>query len=71
MLPLTHRLLGHLAAAERPSISHALSRLSHAGLVTGSTGDLHLHGSIEEHLELLVRRPAQMSRAQHRRSARR
>jgi hypothetical protein len=59
-LPLTHRLLGQLAAAERPSISHALARLSHAGLVTGSTGDLHLHGSLEEHLELLVQRPAHM-----------
>lgn len=71
-LPLTHRLLGQLAAAERPSISHALSRLSHAGLVTGSTGDLHLHGSIEEHLELLVQRSAQvLARGGHRRSARR
>jgi CRP-like cAMP-binding protein len=57
-LPLTHRLLGQLAAAERPSISHALARLAHAGLVTGSTGDLHLHGSLEDHLELLVQRPA-------------
>ena len=71
-LPLTHRLLGQLAAAERPSISHALARLSHAGLVTGSTGDLHLHGSVEEHLELLVRRPAQVRPSGgHRRSARR
>jgi CRP-like cAMP-binding protein len=71
-LPLTHRLLGQLAAAERPSISHALARLSHAGLVTGSTGDLHLHGSVEEHLELLVRRPAQvLPSGGHRRSARR
>jgi CRP/FNR family transcriptional regulator, cyclic AMP receptor protein len=71
-LPLTHRLLGQLAAAERPSISHALGRLSHAGLVTGSTGDLHLHGSIEEHLELLVQRPARvLPRDGHRRSARR
>ena len=26
-LPLTHRLLGQLVAAERPSISHALARL--------------------------------------------
>jgi CRP/FNR family transcriptional regulator, cyclic AMP receptor protein len=71
-MPLTHRLLGQLAAAERPSISHALARLSHAGLVTGTTGDLHLHGRIEEHLDLLVQRPAQMRpRAGHRRSARR
>ena len=27
-LPLTHRLLGQLVAAERPSISHALKRLA-------------------------------------------
>lgn len=71
-LPLTHRLLGRLAAAERPSISHALARLSHAGLVTGSSGDLHLHGSIEEHLELLVQRSSQvLPRGGDRRSARR
>lgn len=71
-LPLTHRLLGHLAAAERPSISHALARLSQAGLVTGSAGDLHLQGSVDEHLELLVQRPAQLRpRDGHRRSARR
>ena len=71
-LPLTHRLLGHLAAAERPSISHALARLSHAGLVTGSTGDLHLHGCLEEHLEVLVHRPPQLlPRRNHRRPARR
>jgi CRP-like cAMP-binding protein len=71
-LPLTHRLLGQLAAAERPSISHALARLSHADLVTGSTGDLHLHGTLEEHLELLVRRSAQLlPRNGHRLPARR
>ena len=35
-LPLTHRLLGQLVGAERPSISHALGRLGHAGLVTGN-----------------------------------
>lgn len=71
-LPLTHRLLGQLAAAERPSISHALARLSHAELVTGTTGDLHLHGSLEEHLELLVRRSAQqLPRNGHRLPARR
>ncbi len=53
-LPLTHRLLGQLVAAERPSISHALGRLSHAGLVTGNPGDWHLHGSVDSHLESLV-----------------
>lgn len=71
-LPLTHRLLGQLAAAERPSISHALARLSNAGLVTGSTGDLHLTGSVAEHLELLVQRPAPLfPRGNNRRPARR
>jgi CRP/FNR family transcriptional regulator, cyclic AMP receptor protein len=71
-LPLTHRLLGQLAAAERPSISHALARLSHAGLVTGSTGDLHLHGSPDTHLELLVHRAAHtLPRDRHRRPMRR
>jgi hypothetical protein len=71
-LPLTHRLLGQLAAAERPSISHALARLAHAGLVTGCTGDLHLHGNLSEHLELLVARTAQLvPRDGHRRPARR
>ncbi|MGH2875575.1 MAG: helix-turn-helix domain-containing protein, partial [Solirubrobacteraceae bacterium] len=44
-LPLTHRLLGELVAAERPSICHALGRLAHAGLVTGQTGDWHLVGA--------------------------
>ncbi len=55
-LPLTHRLLGQLVAAERPSISHALARLARSGLVTGAAGDLHLRGSIEHHLEALVER---------------
>lgn len=52
-LPLTHRLLGQLAAAERPSVSHALSRLAHAGLVTGSACDLHLRGTLARHLQRL------------------
>jgi hypothetical protein len=58
MLPLTHRLLGELAGAERPSISHALARLSHAHLVTGAADDLHLHGTLDQHLEALVGRTA-------------
>jgi hypothetical protein len=60
-LPLTHRLLGQLVAAERPSISHALGRLAHAGLVTGAAGDLHLHGSIESHLDLLLDRTGEVA----------
>lgn len=59
-LPLTHRLLGQLVAAERPSISHALGRLSQAGLVIGAAGDWHLVGSPEAHLESLVERTVQL-----------
>jgi CRP/FNR family transcriptional regulator, cyclic AMP receptor protein len=55
-LPLTHRLLGQLVAAERPSISHALKRLAQAGLVTGATDDLHLHETVEHQLEVLTER---------------
>jgi CRP-like cAMP-binding protein len=59
-LPLTHRLLGQLVAAERPSVSHALRRLSEAGIVTGAAGDWHLHGSVEAHLESLIERTARL-----------
>ena len=61
-LPLTHRLLGQLVAAERPSISHALSRLARAGIVTGTAGDWHLHGSVETHLESLIERTVHLTR---------
>lgn len=60
-LPLTHRLLGQVVAAERPSISHALRRLSAAGIVTGAAGDWHLHGSVDEHLEALIERTARLT----------
>lgn len=60
-LPLTHRLLGQLVAAERPSISHALRRLSQAGIVTGTAGDWHLHGSVTDHLEALIERTARLT----------
>jgi CRP/FNR family transcriptional regulator, cyclic AMP receptor protein len=53
-LPLTHRLLGQLAAAERPSISNALGRLARAGLVTGKPGDWHLYGTLDEQLARLA-----------------
>jgi CRP/FNR family cyclic AMP-dependent transcriptional regulator len=52
-LPLTHQLLGRLIGAERPSVSHALARLSRAGAVTGHGDEWHLHGKIEELLGLL------------------
>jgi CRP/FNR family cyclic AMP-dependent transcriptional regulator len=57
-LPLTHRLLGRLVSAERPSVSHALTRLSHAGLVTTRDGALHLQGTAAGHLEALAHRPS-------------
>jgi CRP/FNR family cyclic AMP-dependent transcriptional regulator len=56
-LPLTHRLLGRLVGAERPSVSHALARLSQAGLVTNRDGALHLHGTAAAHLTALAHRP--------------
>jgi CRP/FNR family transcriptional regulator, cyclic AMP receptor protein len=52
-LPLTHRLIGQLVGAERPSVSHALARLSDAGLVTGRSEEWHLHGTAEQHLAFL------------------
>jgi CRP-like cAMP-binding protein len=56
-LPLTHRLLGRLVGAERPSVSHALARLSTAGLVTGHADEWHLHGTPAAHLAALAERP--------------
>ena len=49
-VPLTHALLGRLVGAERPSVSHALSRLAHAGLVTGHGDEWHLHGTLDDQL---------------------
>jgi hypothetical protein len=61
VLPLTHRLLGQMVAAERPSVSHALSRLAHGGVVTGNADDLHLHGTLEEQLQILFERSTRSS----------
>jgi CRP/FNR family cyclic AMP-dependent transcriptional regulator len=63
MLPLTHRLLGQLVAAERPSISHALGRLADAGLVSGAAGDWHLQGNLDAHLESLIGGAARLTSA--------
>jgi len=52
-LPLTHQLLGRLIGAERPSVSHALARLSNTGAVTGHGGEWHLRGSVEDLLAML------------------
>ena len=66
-LPLTHRLLGRLVGAERPSVSHALSRLAQAGLVTSRDGALHLHGTADEHLAALADRPSARRESEARR----
>ncbi len=52
-IPLTHQLLGRLVGAERPSVSHALSRLASAGHVSGHGDEWHLHGTIENQLASL------------------
>jgi CRP-like cAMP-binding protein len=55
-LPLTHRLIGQLVGAERPSVSHALGRLADAGLVTREPAGLVLHGTAAHHISCLVDR---------------
>ena len=55
-VPLTHRLIGQLVGAERPSVSHALARLSSAGLVTRDPNGLVLHGTAAHHIACLVDR---------------
>ncbi|MCW3031862.1 MAG: family transcriptional regulator, cyclic receptor protein [Solirubrobacteraceae bacterium] len=62
-MPLTHRLLGQLVAAERPSVSNALGRLAGAGLVTGAADDLHLHGDLGGQLRSLARPRAPLEHA--------
>jgi CRP/FNR family transcriptional regulator, cyclic AMP receptor protein len=53
-LPLTHRLIGRLVGAERPSVSHAFSRLSRSQLVSRGEEGLLLHGSADHHIACLV-----------------
>ncbi len=62
-VPLTHQLLGQIIAAERPSVSHALARLSHSGLVTGHGDEWHLHGALDEQLGELA--PSGHARTDH------
>jgi hypothetical protein len=61
-LPLTHRLIGQLVGAERPSVSHALARLSSAGLVTREPDGLVLHGTAAHHIAALVDRDDRSAR---------
>jgi CRP/FNR family transcriptional regulator, cyclic AMP receptor protein len=53
-LPLTHQLLGRLVGAERPSVSHALARLAHPGLISGHGDEWHLHGNLESQLATML-----------------
>ena len=56
-MPLTHQLLGRLIGAERPSVSNALARLAHAGLVTGQGDEWHLHGQLHDQIASLMDSP--------------
>jgi hypothetical protein len=53
-VPLTHQLLGRLVGAERPSVTHALSRLADAGLVSGHGDEWHLHGTLKSQLATMM-----------------
>jgi CRP/FNR family cyclic AMP-dependent transcriptional regulator len=55
-VPLTHRLIGQLVGAERPSVSHALARLATADLVTRAPNGLVLHGTAAHHIACLTER---------------
>lgn len=55
-LPLTHRLIGQLVGAERPSVTHALARLAGPGLVTRAPNGLVLHGTAAHHIACLTER---------------
>lgn len=55
-LPLTHRLIGRLVGVERPSVSHALSHLAQADLVTRDESGLVLHATADHHLDCLLNR---------------
>jgi hypothetical protein len=54
-LPLSHRLMGELVGAERPSVSHAVGRLSRAGLISRSGDGWSLRGTPDEHAALATR----------------
>ncbi len=64
-LPLTHAVLGRLVAAERPSVSRSLGRLTEHGLVTGGAGAWHLVGSAESCLAALGSRSVERLHHRH------
>jgi hypothetical protein len=54
-LSLTHRLIGELIGAERSPVSHAIGRLSRAGLLERDGDGWLLHGTPAEHEEAALR----------------
>jgi len=57
-LPLTHRLIGEIVGAERPSVSATLGRLAAAGKLDRAGADWVLHGSVEDHFGQTVEEAA-------------
>jgi hypothetical protein len=56
-LPLTHRLIGEIVGAERPSVSATLGRLAAAGKLERSNSDWILHGTLAEHFGESIEEP--------------
>ncbi|MEA2167238.1 MAG: family transcriptional regulator, cyclic receptor protein [Solirubrobacteraceae bacterium] len=54
-LPLTHRLISELVGAERPTVSHALTRLTKAGLIEHNGPHWALFGSPGDHAAVAQR----------------
>ena len=70
-LPLTHELLGRLIGAERPSVTHALKRLTETGLIGHGEDGWHLRGALEDlDLNSLGRAHAPWPRSDHDRTGR-
>lgn len=53
-LPLTHRTLGVLVGARRPSVTRSMSALTRKGLITQDRGGFVLHGDAPAALALLM-----------------
>jgi hypothetical protein len=54
-LPLTHRLIGELVGAERSPVSHAIGRLTRAGLLARADDGWRLEGTLEDHEQAALR----------------
>lgn len=55
-MPLTHRLIGELVGAERPSVSTALGRLAQLGLLTREGDGWIVHGGLDGDLDSVLDR---------------